>query len=49
MKLQNKKILVLGLANKRSIAWGVLKKSQLEGARVGICYFNGDSLVLFGL
>lgn len=40
MKLKNKKILVLGLANKSSIAWGVIQKLHAEGAEVGICYFH---------
>lgn len=40
MKLNKKKILVLGLANKNSIAWGVIQKLHNEGAEVGICYFH---------
>lgn len=40
MKLSNKKILVLGLANKNSIAWGIIQKLKVEGAEVGICYFH---------
>ncbi|MBA2403955.1 MAG: enoyl-ACP reductase [Bdellovibrionales bacterium] len=40
MKLTKKKILVLGLANKSSIAWGVIQKLHAEGAEVGICYFH---------
>ncbi len=44
MKLSNKKILVLGLANKRSIAWGIIQKLRAEGAQVGICYFHESNL-----
>ncbi len=44
MKLKDKKILVLGLANKRSIAWGILKKIHAEGARIGVCYFSSSNL-----
>lgn len=40
MKHSNKKILVFGLANKNSIAWGVIKKLHDEGAQIGICYFH---------
>ena len=35
---------MLGLANKRSIAWGVLKKLHSEGAIIGICYFSSSNL-----
>lgn len=40
MKLSNKKILVLGLANRNSIAWGIIQKLKAEGAEIGICYFH---------
>jgi enoyl-[acyl-carrier protein] reductase I len=40
MKHKNKKILVLGLANKQSIAWGIIQKLHKEGAQIGICYFH---------
>ncbi len=40
MKLSDKKILVLGLANKSSIAWAVVKKLREEGAEVGVCYYH---------
>jgi enoyl-[acyl-carrier protein] reductase I len=40
MKFTNKKILVLGLANRSSIAWAIIKKLREEGAEVGVCYFH---------
>lgn len=43
MKLNGKKILVLGLANKNSIAWGIIQKLKAEGAEVGICYFHSSN------
>lgn len=36
--LQNKTALVFGLANERSIAWGILQAMQRAGARLGISY-----------
>lgn len=36
--LQNKTALVFGLANERSIAWGILQALQRAGARLGISY-----------
>ncbi|OUR99663.1 enoyl-ACP reductase [Halobacteriovorax marinus] len=44
MDLKNKKIVVLGLANKRSIAWGILQNLKARGATIGICYFHQSNL-----
>jgi enoyl-[acyl-carrier protein] reductase I len=43
MKHLNKKILVFGLANKQSIAWGIIQKLHKEGAKIGICYFHDSN------
>lgn len=44
MDLKNKKIIVLGLANKKSIAWGIVQNLKRRGASVGICYFHNSNL-----
>ena len=41
--LEGKRALVLGVANERSIAWGIARALADEGARVGLTYV-GDSL-----
>jgi enoyl-[acyl-carrier protein] reductase I len=38
--LQGKTAVVFGLANKRSIAWGIAQKLNEAGARIAICYQN---------
>jgi len=38
--LQGKTAVVFGLANKRSIAWGIAQKLSDAGAKVAICYQN---------
>ncbi|RMA97907.1 enoyl-ACP reductase FabI [Hydrogenothermus marinus] len=38
--LEGKKALVLGIANKRSIAYGIAKVFKQEGAEIGINYLN---------
>ncbi len=40
MLLAGKKGVVLGVANKRSIAWGIARAAAREGARVAITYQN---------
>lgn len=44
MDLKDKKILVVGLANRRSIAWGTIQSLRKRGAKVGICYFLKSNL-----
>ena len=41
--LKNKKGLIMGVANERSIAWGISKKLASEGAELAFTYV-GDSL-----
>jgi enoyl-[acyl-carrier protein] reductase I len=36
--LEGKNALVFGLANDRSIAWGIIKAFHEQGARIGISY-----------
>ncbi len=38
--LQNKKGLVFGVANERSIAWGIAREMHREGARIALNYQN---------
>lgn len=38
--LKNKKALVVGVANERSIAWGVAQSLHREGATIGLTYLN---------
>lgn len=38
--LEGKKALVLGVANDRSIAWGITQAFQDHGARIGLSYLN---------
>lgn len=41
--LKDKKILIVGVANDRSIAWGITKELKSQGARVALTYL-GDAL-----
>src|SRR5512146_2349890 len=41
--LDSKTALIFGLANERSIAWGITKAMHREGARIGISY-AGEAL-----
>jgi enoyl-[acyl-carrier protein] reductase I len=43
MLLEGKKGLVLGIANKRSIAWGIARAAAREGARLAVTY-QGERL-----
>ena len=43
MLLQGKKGLVLGVANKRSLAWGIARAAHREGARLALTY-QGERL-----
>ena len=43
MLLQGKKGLILGIANKRSIAWGIAQSVSREGARLAVTY-QGERL-----
>ncbi len=43
MLLEGKHGLVLGIANKRSIAWGIAKAAEREGARLAVTY-QGERL-----
>ena len=38
MLLEGKRGLVLGIANKRSIAWGIAQAAHREGARLAVTY-----------
>ncbi len=38
--LKDKKALILGVANERSIAWGITKKLKENGAKVALSYMN---------
>ena len=40
INLAGKTAVVFGLANKRSIAWGIAQKLQQAGATLAICYQN---------
>ena len=43
MLLEGKRGLVLGIANKRSIAWGIAQAVAREGARLAVTY-QGERL-----
>ena len=43
MLLEGKKGLVVGIANKRSLAWGIAKSASREGARLAVTY-QGERL-----
>ena len=43
MLLEGKKGLILGIANKRSIAWGIARSTAREGARLAVTY-QGERL-----
>src|SRR5688572_9944651 len=38
--LENKKVLILGIANERSIAWGITETLSKAGAKIGLTYVN---------
>ena len=38
MLLKEKRGLVMGVANDRSIAWGIAKELSLQGAKIGFTY-----------
>ncbi len=38
--LTGKKALILGIANERSIAWGITRKLKEQGATIGLTYLN---------
>ena len=40
INLEGKTAVIFGLANKRSIAWGIAQKLQQGGAQLAICYQN---------
>ena len=44
--LQGKKALIFGVANKRSIAWGIAKAMYREGATIALSYANPSFLKL---
>ena len=41
--MEGKRGLILGLANNRSIAWGIAKSCHAQGAQLGFTY-QGDAL-----
>ena len=41
--MQNKKGLIMGVANDRSIAWGIAKKLAEQGAEIALTY-QGEAL-----
>ena len=41
LDLTGKKILVTGIANNRSIAWGIAQQLKAAGAELGITYLQG--------
>ena len=42
LNLSGKKILVTGIANNRSIAWGIAQQLSKAGAELGITYLPSD-------
>ncbi|RLA67072.1 MAG: NADH-specific enoyl-ACP reductase, partial [Epsilonproteobacteria bacterium] len=38
--LTDKKVLILGVANDKSIAWGIAKALRDQGARIALTYQN---------
>ena len=46
--MQNKKGLIMGVANDRSIAWGIAKKLAEQGAEIALTY-QGEVLTLLFL
>ena len=38
--LSGKKVLILGVANERSIAWGIANSLKKQGASVALTYLN---------
>lgn len=40
MLMQGKKVLILGVANEMSIAWGIAKSMKAQGARIALSYLN---------
>jgi Enoyl-[acyl-carrier-protein] reductase (NADH) len=43
MLMKNKKGLIMGVANDRSIAWGIAKKIAEQGAEIALTY-QGETL-----
>ena len=43
MLMQGKKGLIMGVANDRSIAWGITKKLAKHGASIALTYQNDAS------
>ena len=41
--MQGKRGLIMGVANNRSIAWGIAKACQMQGAQIALTY-QGDAL-----
>ena len=39
--LTGKKALILGVANERSIAWGIARAYKEQGAQIGMSFLNG--------
>lgn len=44
MLMQDKKVLILGVANEMSIAWGIAKQLKSQGAKVAFSYLNDQLL-----
>ncbi len=42
LNLSEKKILVTGIANNRSIAWGIAQQLHAAGAEIGVTYLPDD-------
>lgn len=40
MLMNNKKVLILGVANEMSIAWGIAKSMKAQGAQIALSYLN---------
>jgi len=38
--MKDRKVLVLGVANEMSIAWGIAQALKAQGARIGLTYLN---------
>ena len=38
--MSGKKVLILGIANDRSIAWGIARAMKEQGASLGLSYLN---------
>lgn len=44
MLMKGKKVLILGVANEMSIAWGIAKAARAQGAEVALSYLNDQLL-----